>query len=105
MMHSPGMARNHRERRAAHDAEGKRLDRQKPFAGLVMVIGGVSFIGNYIGIAGPPNLTFETICMIAVIVGGLWFWHLRSEKERNSRRSMEQAKAERDRPTASNEDL
>ena len=92
------MARHHRERRAAVEIERKRLDRQQPFAWLLVVIGGALFIANYLGMAGTPNLTFETICMIVVLAGGFWLWHLRSEKARNSRSSMEQAKEERDPP-------
>jgi hypothetical protein len=92
------MASHHRERRVMLQTEQKLLARQKPFAWLLILIGGALFLRNYLGIIGKPNITIETICMIVVLMGGFWLWHLRSEKELISRRSVEQANEDRDRP-------
>jgi hypothetical protein len=59
-----------------------------------MIIAGAAFLVNsYLGNDEAPNQILGTVCLITIIVGGFWAWHIHKEMNRIIRRLAEDDRA------------
>jgi len=73
-------------------AEWVKLDRQKPFAWILLVVSGVLFVSNYLGVNELTNQVLGGLTLMGVVAGGIWLWNIRKESDRISCLSMENNK-------------